>query len=66
MKKEPIILKVKQKTFKQIKTLNLDLESVVEEAFLRGVSRLKKNKDFIANLLSEKGLKTAKAEEKSK
>ena len=28
MKKEPIILKVKQKTFKQIKTLNLDLKAL--------------------------------------
>ena len=50
MKKEPIKLKVKAETLEKIKLLNLNLEDVVKEAFLRGVSHLKGDENFLENL----------------
>lgn len=63
MKKEPIKLKVKAETLEKIKSLNLNLEDVVEEAFLRGVSHLEEDGDFLENLSVESDLKNKEAKD---
>ena len=63
MKKEPIKLKVKAETLEKIKSLNLNLEDVVEEAFLRGVSYLEEDGDFLENLPVASDLKEKETKE---
>lgn len=63
MKKEPIKLKVKAETLKKIKTLNLNLEDVIKEAFLRGVSHLEEDGNFLENLPVASDLKEKETKE---
>lgn len=63
MKKEPIKLKVKAETLEKIKLLNLNLEDVVKEAFLRGVSHLEEDENFLENLSVESDLKNKEAKD---